>query len=95
MNFQVDADRVTSTAHATQSNVSALYSEANTMLRNLLSLEECWKGAAAQNFHSIVNQWEGAQRQLFESLNSIQTALGTAARQYEEVESANTRLFAP
>ncbi len=53
------------------------------------------EGGAAQNFQAVINQWEGAQKRLFESLNSIHGALGTAAAQYSEVEAANSRLFAP
>ena len=39
--------------------------------------------------------WEREQKQLMESLNSVHGALHTAARQYSEVEAANSRLFAP
>ncbi|RAF06720.1 WXG100 family type VII secretion target [Burkholderia multivorans] len=95
MSFEVDAERVSSAATATAASSQALVTESNTMLRNLLTLQECWKGSAAQNFQAVINQWEGAQKQLFESLNSIHGALGTAAAQCSEVEAANSRLFAP
>ncbi len=95
MSFEVDADRVSSAATATAATSQTLVAEAHTMLRNLLALQDCWKGAAAQNFQSVINEWEGAQKQLFESLNSIHGALNTAAQQYSEVEAANSRLFAP
>lgn len=95
MSFEVDAERVQSAATATAGTSRNLVSESDTMLRNLLSLQECWRGSAAQNFQAVINQWESAQKQLMESLNSIQGALNTAARQYDEVEAANSRLFAP
>ncbi|WP_309132271.1 WXG100 family type VII secretion target [Brevibacterium sp.] len=95
MSFEVDADRVSSAATATAATSQTLVSESNTMLRNLLALQDCWKGGAAQNFQSVINEWEAAQKQLFESLNSIHGALNTAAQQYSEVEAANSRLFAP
>ncbi|UVI35453.1 WXG100 family type VII secretion target [Brevibacterium spongiae] len=95
MSFEVDAERVQSAATATAGTSRNLVSESDTMLRNLLSLQECWRGSAAQNFQAVINQWESAQKQLMESLNSIHGALNTAARQYDEVESANSRLFAP
>ena len=95
MSFEVDAERVQSAATATAGTSRNLVSEAQTMLRNLLALQECWRGSAAQNFQAVINQWEGAQTQLFESLDSIQGALNTAAQQYSEVEAANSRLFAP
>jgi 6 kDa early secretory antigenic target len=95
MSFEVDAERVAGAATATAATSGTLVSESHAMMRNLLSLQECWKGSAAQNFQAVINQWEGAQRQLFESLDSIHSALNTAAQQYSEVESANSRLFAP
>lgn len=95
MSFEVDAERVSSAAASTAGTSRTLVAESNTMLRNLLTLQECWKGSAAQNFQTVINEWEGAQKQLFESLNSIHGALNTAAAQYSEVEAANSRLFAP
>ena len=79
MSFEVDAERVQSAATATAGTSRNLVSEAQTMLRNLLALQECWRGSAAQNFQAVINQWEGAQKQLFESLDSIHGALNTAA----------------
>ncbi|MCI4012501.1 WXG100 family type VII secretion target [Brevibacterium sp. ZH18] len=95
MSFEVDADRVASAATVTAGTSRTLVAESHTMLRNLLALQECWKGSAAQNFQAVINEWESAQKQLFESLNSIHGALNTAAAQYTEVEAANSRLFAP
>lgn len=95
MSFEVDAERVQAAATATAGTSRNLASESDTMLRNLLALQECWRGSAAQNFQTVINQWESAQKHLSESLNSIQAALNTAARQYSEVEAANSRLFAP
>lgn len=95
MSFEVDAERVQSAANAAANTSRNLVSESDTMMRNLLALQECWRGSAAQNFQAVINQWEGAQKQLFESLDSIHAALNTAARQYSEVEAANSRLFAP
>jgi early secretory antigenic target protein ESAT-6 len=95
MSFEVDAERVLSTANTTANTAQNLFSESGTMTRNLNALQECWRGSAAQNFQAVINQWESAQKKVFESLESIQTALNTAARQYDEVEAANSRLFAP
>ncbi|RBP65524.1 WXG100 family type VII secretion target [Brevibacterium sanguinis] len=95
MSFEVDADRVSSAATATAATSQTLVAEAHAMLRNLLALQDCWKGSAAQNFQGVINEWEGAQKQLFASLDSIHGALNTAAQQYSEVEAANSRLFAP
>ena len=95
MSFEVDAERVQSAATAAANTSRNLASESDTMMRNLLALQECWRGSAAQNFQAVVNQWERAQKQLMESLNSVHGALHTAARQYSEVEAANSRLFAP
>ena len=95
MSFEVDAERVSSAATAAAGTSRTLVTESHTMLRNLLSLQDCWKGSAAQNFQAVINEWERAQKQLFESLDSVHGALNTAAAQYSEVEAANSRLFAP
>lgn len=95
MSFEVDAERVQSAATATANTSQNLVSESDTMMRNLLALQECWRGSAAENFQTVVNQWERAQKQLMESLNSVHSALRTAGQQYSEVEAANSRLFAP
>src|SRR5699024_4152779 len=88
-------ERVQSAATATAGTSRNLVSEAQTMLRNLLALQECWRGSAAQNFQAVINQWEGAQKQLFESLASRPGALHTAAQQYSEVDAASSLHFAP
>ncbi|MDN5662046.1 MAG: WXG100 family type VII secretion target, partial [Brevibacterium aurantiacum] len=53
MSFEVDAERVSSAAAATAGTSRTLVAESNTMLRNLLALQECWKGSAAQNFQTV------------------------------------------
>lgn len=95
MSFEVDAERVQSAATAAAGTARNLVSESDTMMRNLLALQECWRGSASQNFQAVINQWKDAQKQLVESLDSVHGALTTAARQYTEVEAANSRLFAP
>ena len=78
MSFEVDAERVQSAATAAANTSRNLASESDTMTRNLLALQECWRGSASQNFQAVVNQWERAQKQLMESLNSVHGALHTA-----------------
>lgn len=91
--FEVDSNRVLSTAATAARSVAVLGGEVDALLHHLRTLNECWRGSAAQNFTAVVDDWEGVQRRVHESLDSIKEALQVAGRQYTEVEEANTRLF--
>jgi early secretory antigenic target protein ESAT-6 len=56
-------------------------------------LQGSWSGAAASAFQSVVSDWRATQLRVEESLGSIGHALGAAAQQYQDAETANARLF--
>ena len=91
--FEVDSERVLATAATASRSVTVLGGEVDQLLHHLRTLNECWRGSAAQNFTAVVDDWEAVQRRVHESLASIKEALQLAGRQYSEVEEANTRLF--
>lgn len=91
--FEVDSDRVISTAGAANRSVETLSAETDALMSQLNSLADSWKGGAAQNFQSVAKEWEGVQRRVHESLGKIRDALQAAGTQYADVENANMRMF--
>ena len=59
----------------------------------LHALQDSWGGTAAVAFQAVVADWQATQQRVEESLVAINAALGTAGRQYLEVEEANARMF--
>ena len=91
--FEVDSDRVISTAQAAARSAGILSGEVDALMRHLQALNDCWKGGAAQDFQAVVSEWEGVQRTVHQSLNNIQEALHLAGSQYQDVEDANRKMF--
>ena len=91
--FQVDSDRVLTTASTAQTRSDDI--AALALLADLTSLGDTWQGAAASGFQSAAQEWRGVQSTVHDSLRSINEALRLAGQQYQEVEDANTRMFTP
>jgi len=93
--FQVDSDRVLTTASTAQTRSDDIAALVDALLADLTSLGDTWQGAAASGFQSAAQEWRGVQATVHESLRSINEALRLAGQQYQEVEDANTRMFTP
>ncbi|WP_309081239.1 WXG100 family type VII secretion target [Zhihengliuella sp.] len=91
--FAANTAEMRTKAAAVQATVERLRAEITSMTANLRELEGTWQGAAATNFQSVVADWHGTQVRVEESLASINGALARASQQYDDVESANARLF--
>jgi WXG100 family type VII secretion target len=63
------------------------------MMRNLLDLQNSWRGQAATQFQHVVTDWKATQERVRQCLEDISAALGAAGQQYAEVEQANARMF--
>lgn len=92
--FEVDSDAVLTASSQVQSSVATLTSEVDLMMRNLDTLQATWRGQAAAGFAGVAAEWRATQERVKESLQSIQTALALAGRQYADVELATARMFA-
>lgn len=92
--FEVDASVVAQTCAAARQSGAVISAEVTAMLRHLAALDATWRGSAATSFADLVGQWKATQHQVEASLDQILVALDAAARQYADVESATTRMFA-
>ncbi|MCZ2402590.1 WXG100 family type VII secretion target [Paenarthrobacter sp. Z7-10] len=91
--FNVNSDELASKSQAVRGSIDQLRAEVDRMQRNLLDLQSSWTGSAANNFQSLISDWRSTQVRVEVSLESINTALATAATQYAQAEEANTRMF--
>ena len=65
------------------------------MMSKLVSLNDCWRGAASANFQSVTQDWSATQEKIRESLAQIALTLRTAGQDYQMVEDANRTRFTP
>lgn len=91
--FSVDSDAVLTTTTAMRGTIDRLQAETAAMLSQLTQLQSSWTGGASAAFQGVVDQWRGAQRGVDDALASINHALGSAGRQYEEAEQLSASLF--
>jgi early secretory antigenic target protein ESAT-6 len=91
--YEVDSARVAQAAVAVQGSAQHLTTEVDGMLRHLLDLQSCWRGAAASSFQHVVTDWRATQERVRTSLDEIHRALTVAGRQYAEAEDSATRMF--
>lgn len=91
--FNVNSDELASKSQAVRGSIDQLRAEVDRMQRNLLDLQTSWTGSAANNFQTLITDWRSTQLRVEAALESINTALATAATQYAQAEEANTRMF--
>ncbi|GAA1368551.1 WXG100 family type VII secretion target [Brevibacterium luteolum] len=91
--IQVDAQEIEATVTRTRESCTVLHNEAASLMGHLRSLENSWRGGAAESFQQLAGEWEVVQRQVQESIESIRDALSAAGVQYSEVEEANRKRF--
>ena len=59
----------------------------------LRQLQDTWRGSASVAFQDVLTQWRSTQLQVEQSLASVRQAMAAASQQYEQTETANTRIF--
>ncbi|GAB3850191.1 WXG100 family type VII secretion target [Nesterenkonia populi] len=91
--FQIDTTELLSKSQNVEATLGRIQSDVNMMEGQLRQLQETWKGSAAVAFQDVLTQWRSAQVQVEQSLASVRQAMASASAQYEETESANTRVF--
>ncbi|QKJ18832.1 WXG100 family type VII secretion target [Microbacterium hominis] len=91
--FSVDSDAVLAATASVRGTIDRLQAETQAMMSQLTQLQSSWTGSASVAFHSVVEEWRATQRHVEESLAGINSALGVAARQYSEAETATMSLF--
>ena len=91
--FRVDSEQVLAANNNIQATISKLQSEVELLHTQLQGLEGSWQGAAATSFQELVKRWRLTANGVDQQLGEIGRALAQAATQYQEIESANLRLF--
>ncbi|WBU37857.1 WXG100 family type VII secretion target [Homoserinibacter sp. YIM 151385] len=91
--YQVDSEAVVQATATAQATIGRIQQEVGGLHGQLSDLQSSWTGDASAAFQAILADWTATQRRVEESLSGIATALGSAGRQYAEVEQHNARLF--
>jgi len=92
--FQVNSEAIATASSGVRASIGSISSEVAQMNGRLVELQQSWTGAAANAFGATMEQWRSAQRSLEQALESINAALSSAGQTYQDVEQANTALFA-
>ena len=91
--FQVDSEQVLAANSAIQSSIGRVQGEIETLHSQLQSLQDTWRGLAANQFQELALRWHGTASAVQQQLGELGRALATAAQQYEEIERSNLGLF--
>ncbi|MEN9752424.1 MAG: hypothetical protein RL670_115 [Actinomycetota bacterium] len=92
--FQVDSELVLVANSQVQATITKLQTEIETLHGQLTTLQDSWRGIAAESFQQLAMRWRTTATAVEHQLVEIGVALSTAASAYAEAEFANQRLFA-
>ena len=92
--YAVDAEQVSAASAQACATASTIRSEVDTLMSQLLTLQDSWTGGAQANFQATITQWQGIQAQTHDALDSISTQLQSAASTYADAEAHSSALFA-
>lgn len=91
--FTVDTEAVQAAQAAALATMTRLQSESSTLMAQLTQLQSSWVGGAATAFQGCAEQWRGAAAHVEQVLESIGSALGSAATQYADADQYSAGLF--
>ena len=92
--YAVDAEQISTASAQACATASTIRSEVDTLMAQLLALQDSWMGGAQVNCQATITQWQGIQAQTHDALDAISTQLQTAAATYSEAEAHSASLFA-
>ena len=92
--YAVDAEQVSAASAQACATASTIRTEVDTLMSQLLALQDSWTGGAQSNFQATITQWQGIQAQTHDALDSISTQLQAAATTYADAEAHSSALFA-
>jgi len=92
--FAVDAEQISAASAQACATASTIRTEVDTLMAQLLALQDSWTGGAQVNFQATITQWQGIQAQTHDALDAISTQLQAAASTYAEAEAHSSSLFA-
>ncbi|MFS0854642.1 WXG100 family type VII secretion target [Microbacterium sp. 179-I 3D4 NHS] len=91
--FTVDTEAVQAANGAARATMERLQAESTTLMAQLTQLQSSWVGSASTAFQGCAEQWRTAALQVEQVLDSIGTALGSAATQYADADQYSASLF--
>ncbi|GAA1105843.1 MULTISPECIES: WXG100 family type VII secretion target [Nesterenkonia] len=91
--LQIDTAELLAKSQTVEATLGRIQSDVSSMESQLRQLQDSWKGSASTAFQEVLTQWRATQVQVEQSLASVRQAMASASSQYEETESANTRMF--
>lgn len=91
--FTVDTDAVLAANNAARATMQRLQADSSTLMAQLTQLQSSWVGTASNAFQGCAEQWRTAAMQVEQVLESIGTALGSAATQYSDADQYSASLF--
>lgn len=91
--LQIDTAELLAKSQTVEATLGRIQTDVSSMESQLRQLQESWKGSASAAFQDVLTQWRSTQVQVEQSLASVRQAMASASSQYEETESANTRMF--
>lgn len=91
--LQIDTAELLAKSQTVEATLGRIQSDVSSMESQLRQLQDSWKGSASTAFQEVLTQWRATQAQVEQSLASVRQAMASASSQYEETESANTRMF--
>jgi 6 kDa early secretory antigenic target len=92
--YHVDSEQVLLAATQARSTITRLQAEVQALRAHLHSLQSSWSGPAASAFLGAHSAWQATQVRVEENLQGLSESLAHAGRHYQEMEAANTKLFA-
>ena len=80
--FAVDAAEISTASARACATAATIRTEVDSLMTQLLALQDSWTGGAQVNFQETITQWEAIQTQTHDSLDTISTQLESAASTY-------------
>jgi len=93
MQFRVDTGAVVGTAQKFGTIVGEFENHLQVVTSEINNLNGLWTGAAATQFDELAAKWQSDANVITQDLQQIQARLNSAARAYEETETATKNAF--
>ena len=92
--YAVDAEQIAAASAQACTTASTIRTEVDTMMAQLLALQDSWTGGAQVNFQATITQWQSIQAQTHDALDAISSQMQVAAATYADAETHSASLFA-
>lgn len=91
--YAVDAEEISTASAQACATAATIRTEVDTLMTQLLGLQDSWTGGAQINFETTISQWETIQTQTHDTLDQISSQLQDAATTYSDAETHSMGLF--